>query len=163
LRLQGKPLDREARDYGSEPFDSTGEIFADSRGVAFDYRHSRKVTPKYRDEAWLALEGNDPVGWTACPHEAAGQTAGSRAEFEHRPRPLEIGAARKRVGEPWPARIRRRYSQRLLQPKAKKDRCIRGHVITHSDRPMGHSSSCMLQFFEPHMWNYLRKTVISAW
>jgi hypothetical protein len=36
-------------------------------------------------------------------------------------------------------------------------------VITHSDRPMGHSSSCMLQFFEPHMWNCVRKTVISAW
>jgi hypothetical protein len=50
-----------------------------------------------------------------------------------------------------------------LQPKAKENCCIPGYAITRPDRHAPHSSTGMLQFFEPYIWNSVRKTVINAW
>src|SRR5215472_10884433 len=131
LSLQRKPFNRQARDNGGEPLDMAGEILADSRRIFLDHGRSRKVSPQHRGEARLLLDRDDALERTTGPYEAASQTAGSRPQFEDRPRSFQFDKTRESVGEMRAGRVRRCYPQRLLHPKDKENWRIRRHTVTH--------------------------------
>jgi hypothetical protein len=109
------------------------------------------LASQYRDEGWLALERDDALRRTAGADETLRQTAGSSAELENRARPSQVDAARDRVGETGATRIGGGDSQRFLQPKGKKDTCIRGHAVTFLVGQYHYSITSMLQFCERYI------------
>jgi len=135
LRSEREPFDRQAGDDRAQPFDPAGEIFADSRCVALDHSHSWKLATQHRHEAWLSLESKDALGRTAGTHEAARQTACPGPELEHRAWPQEVYITGDCVCETRAARIGGGNAQRLLQPEAEEDRCVRDHLIARVSAP----------------------------
>jgi hypothetical protein len=116
-----------------------------------------------RGETRLALDSDDAPGRTAGPDKPPRQASRSGAQLKDRAGTIEGHATRERVSQPRPAWICSRYSQRLLQPKAKKDSCIRGHAITPLHRPLRILSLVYYSFSSPKSGSHIRKTVTCAW
>jgi hypothetical protein len=151
LLCNREPFDRQTGEDARKPLDTAGEIFADPRRIAGDHPHRWKFTPQYRDESRLALNRNDAFGRTAGADEALRQTADSGAEFENVAWPRQVDATGDRIGETSATRIGGCDSQRFLQPKGKKDACIRVHAVIPPTQSAALFYQWCVQFYERYM------------